>query len=114
MDPLTEVELVDQLRAKGEQDSRNVAALQGALTATGDYEGPIDGLWSPALEAAIVSYQESQDLPATGEIDAATLAALLLADAAQDESTSSSSTSVPASSTTTAAGSPTSTSSTTP
>lgn len=97
VDPATEAALASALAAKGKQDSLNVAALQGALTATGDYTGPIDGIWTPALEESITSYQQSQQLPTTGALDPATLAALLLG-GSQDPTTTT--TTTPGSSTT--------------
>ena len=54
-----------------------MAALQGALTTLGFYTGPIDGVWSPALEDGLKEYQQAQQLPATGAIDPETLAAFL-------------------------------------
>jgi peptidoglycan hydrolase-like protein with peptidoglycan-binding domain len=75
--PLDDGALGDALAKKGLQQSLNVAALQGALTTTGHYMGPIDGKWTPELEQALKDYQKSQQLPATGVVDAVTLAALL-------------------------------------
>ena len=77
IDQATELALAQKLAAHGVQQSLNVAALQGALTSTGQYQGPIDGKWSPELEQALKAYQQSQQLPTTGTVDAATLAALL-------------------------------------
>jgi peptidoglycan hydrolase-like protein with peptidoglycan-binding domain len=77
VDPTTEAALSKAVGAKGTQAVLNVAALQGALTAGGFYKGPIDGKWSPEVEQALAAYQTSQQLPATGQIDPATLAALL-------------------------------------
>ena len=110
VDPATEAALASQLAAKGTQQSLNIAALQGALTATGDYSGPIDGKWTPAVEQALSAFQQSQNLPANGKLDAATLAALLAFGSKTDDTTtttgatsSSSSTSTQASTTTTKA-----------
>ena len=77
VDPTTEAALDEQLAAKGQQESQSIAALQGALTVAGFYTGPIDGTWTPALEDALKAFQTDQDLPATGAVDPATLAALL-------------------------------------
>jgi peptidoglycan hydrolase-like protein with peptidoglycan-binding domain len=77
VDPATEASMAQQLAAKGEQQALNVAALQGVLTAAGYYTGPIDGAWTPAVEDALKAYQTAQNLPPTGTMDAATLAALL-------------------------------------
>ena len=48
VDPATEAALGQQLADKGEQDSLNIAALQGALAGAGFYDGPIDGTWTPS------------------------------------------------------------------
>jgi peptidoglycan hydrolase-like protein with peptidoglycan-binding domain len=50
--------------------------LQQALSFLGFYDGPIDGLDSPELTAALAAFQESVGLPATGVFDEATDAAL--------------------------------------
>ncbi len=42
----------------------------------GYYQGAIDGLLGPATQAAIEKYQQDHGLPATGRIDARTLAVL--------------------------------------
>jgi branched-chain amino acid transport system substrate-binding protein len=52
------------------------ASLQQALTDLGLYHGPIDGVYSPATVAAVKSLQASLGVPATGIVDAATLAAV--------------------------------------
>lgn len=46
--------------------SGNVAALQVALRATGDYRGTVDGLAGPGTTAAIKSFQRRRGLPADG------------------------------------------------
>ena len=43
LDPASQAALAELL---GQQESAQVAALQGILTATGYYGGPIDGVWS--------------------------------------------------------------------
>ncbi len=50
--------------------------LQQALTFLGFYTGPIDGIWTPELTAALAAFQTSVGLPPTGVYDAATDAAL--------------------------------------
>jgi branched-chain amino acid transport system substrate-binding protein len=50
--------------------------LQQALRFLGFYDGPIDGLQSPALTEALKAFQTSVGLPPTGVYDAATDAAL--------------------------------------
>jgi uncharacterized surface protein with fasciclin (FAS1) repeats len=72
MDPPTQAALAEIL---GQQQSAQVGSLQGILTATGYYSGPIDGVWSDELEDALMEAQEDLGVPATGIVDAATLAA---------------------------------------
>jgi 3D (Asp-Asp-Asp) domain-containing protein len=54
-----------------------VAVLQGDLSQFGDYQGPIDGLFGPATQAALKAFQNAQGIPATGLLDQATFEALL-------------------------------------
>ena len=56
--------------------SGNVAALQVALRATGDYSGTVDGLAGPATTAAVASFQRRMGLPADGLAGARTRRAL--------------------------------------
>lgn len=58
--------------------SADVAALQGALSATGRGSGPTgsDGVFGPATAAALLDLQVSRGLPRTGRADPATLLAL--------------------------------------
>ena len=53
----------------------HTAAVQSILTAAGYWTGPIDGQWTDALTAALQSFQTDLGVPATGVVDAATLAA---------------------------------------
>ena len=72
LDPASQAALAEVL---GQQESAQVAALQGILTATGHYGGPIDGVWSPEVEEALKELQTDLGVPATGVVDAATLRA---------------------------------------
>ena len=72
MDPATQRALAEIL---GQQESAQTAALQGILTATGHYSGPIDGIWSTEVEEALKALQTELGVPATGVIDAETLRA---------------------------------------
>jgi uncharacterized surface protein with fasciclin (FAS1) repeats len=72
MDPATQTALAALL---GQEESAQTAALQGILTATGYYSGPIDGQWSAQVEEALKALQTDLGVPATGVIDAATLRA---------------------------------------
>jgi localization factor PodJL len=46
---------------------------QRALNQLGYYQGPTDGVASPALHLALAAYQRDQSLPVTGATDPATL-----------------------------------------
>src|SRR5262245_17171851 len=59
-----------------------VRTLQEALVQRGFQVGPIDGEFGPLTRAAVVSFQTTQGLPATGIADDATLRALGIARAA--------------------------------
>ena len=72
MDPASQAALAEVL---GQQESAQVAALQGILTATGHYSGPIDGVWSTEVEVALKALQTELGVPATGVVDAATMRA---------------------------------------
>lgn len=64
--------------AGGESEAQAVAhtaALQSTLALAGYWSGPIDGQWSDALTAALKKLQTDLGVPATGVVDAATLAA---------------------------------------
>ncbi len=71
-DPATQRALAERL---GQRESAQVAALQGILTATGHYTGPVDGVWSDAVEQALKALQTELGVPATGVVDAATMRA---------------------------------------
>lgn len=72
LDPASQAALAEVL---GQQESAQVAALQGILTATGYYGGPIDGVWSLEVEDALKELQTDLGVPATGVVDSATLRA---------------------------------------
>jgi peptidoglycan hydrolase-like protein with peptidoglycan-binding domain len=55
-----------------------IARVQSRLQQAGDYNGAIDGLWGPATEAGVRSYQQQHGLSATGQLDGDTLASLNL------------------------------------
>ncbi|HEY7468848.1 MAG TPA: peptidoglycan-binding protein [Acidimicrobiia bacterium] len=72
MDPATQAALAAAL---GQRSSAEIGALQGILTATGHYGGPVDGQWSPEVEEALKALQTDLGVPATGVVDAATMRA---------------------------------------
>lgn len=51
----------------------NLGLAQRVLSQLGYYQGPRDGVSSPALRMAISAYQRDQGLPATGSVDGETL-----------------------------------------
>jgi peptidoglycan hydrolase-like protein with peptidoglycan-binding domain len=71
-DPATQRALSEKLAAKA---AVSTSALQGLLAGLGLYTGPIDGQWSPELEAAVKALQAALDVPQTGVMDRATLQA---------------------------------------
>ncbi len=56
--------------------SAGLATAQNALSKLGYYQGPQDGVTSPALRMAIAAYQRDQDLPTSGSLDRETLSRL--------------------------------------
>src|SRR5439155_2603342 len=60
---------------------QNIFEAQLALARQGISSGSIDGLIGPQTRDAIRAYQQKEDLPMTGELDAATKARLLLTSA---------------------------------
>lgn len=54
----------------------NLGLAQQVLSQLGYYQGPRDGVASPALRMAIAAYQRDQGLPASGAIDGETLSHL--------------------------------------
>jgi localization factor PodJL len=53
--------------------SPDVVTAQRALLQLGYYQGPTDGVSSPAIHGAIQAYQRDQSLPQTGDLASATL-----------------------------------------
>ena len=80
VDQATAIALHDAVAATGadaaEEAIAHTAAVQSMLTLAGYWTGPIDGEWSDALTAAVEELQADLGVPATGVIDAATLAAI--------------------------------------
>ena len=56
--------------------SPDLVTAQRALNQLGYYQGPTDGVSSPALHMAIAAYQRDQSLPVTGDADPATVGKL--------------------------------------
>ncbi len=89
LDPLSQEALAEELEGRA---SAQVSAIQGVLAAFGFYNGPIDGQWTPEVEAALKAFQAELGVPQTGVVDDATLRAfqdrLAEASIALDNSTS--------------------------
>lgn len=60
----------------------STAALQQTLALAGYWDGPVDGLWTDELTAAVGALQGDLGVPVTGTVDAATVAAFQAALAA--------------------------------
>lgn len=58
----------------------SISRVQGALAASGHYNGPIDGIAGPQTQAAVRSFQTAQGLPNHGNITAGTAQALGVGD----------------------------------
>ena len=80
VDKATQAALQADLQAKGgaaaQQELASTAAVQQTLKLAGFWDGPVDGQWTPALTEALKEFQTELDVPATGTVDAATVAAL--------------------------------------
>jgi peptidoglycan hydrolase-like protein with peptidoglycan-binding domain len=79
VDRTTAAALEDAVAASGAEAANlaiaHTAAVQSILAAAGYWTGPIDGQWNDALTAALRAFQTDLGVPATGALDAATLAA---------------------------------------
>ncbi|QHT56448.1 peptidoglycan-binding protein [Cellulomonas sp. H30R-01] len=86
VDKATDAALRADLEAKGGAAATaavaSTAALQQTLHLLGYWDGPVDGTWTDALTQAVVALQTDLGVPATGVMDAATIAAAQAAVAA--------------------------------
>jgi len=62
--------------APAPQPTGDLVTAQRGLSALGYYQGPADGVSSPALRLALTAFQRDQGLPATGAADPATVSKL--------------------------------------
>ncbi len=80
VDKATDAALRGDLQAKGgvaaQQVLASTAAVQQTLKLAGYWNGPVDGEWTPELTDAMKKFQTQLGVPATGTVDAATVAAL--------------------------------------
>ena len=65
-----------QAVASAAAPSAGLATAQRALSKLGYYQGPQDGVTSPALQMAIAAYQRDQNLQTSGALDSDTLSRL--------------------------------------
>ena len=79
VDKATAAALQADLQAKGGAAAQtavtSTAAVQQTLKLAGFWDGPVDGNWTPALTDALKAFQTTLEVPATGTVDAATVAA---------------------------------------
>ena len=81
--------------AVAQQELTATAAVQQTLKLAGFWDGPVDGMWTPALTEALKDFQTALGVEPTGTVDAATLAALEKAIAEAQAEPSASPTSEP-------------------
>lgn len=68
-------DLVAAGAAEAQNELATTAAVQQTLSLVGYWDGPIDGVWTEELTAAVMAFQTALGVPATGEVDAATVTA---------------------------------------
>ena len=77
VDKATADALQDDLAAKGgataQQEVATTAAVQQTLQLAGFWDGPVDGVWTPALTEALKDFQTELGVEPTGTVDAATI-----------------------------------------
>jgi peptidoglycan hydrolase-like protein with peptidoglycan-binding domain len=80
VDRATDAALGSELQELGgaaaDQELASTAAVQQTLMLAGYWDGPVDGRWTDALTKALSDLQEDLGVKPTGEVDAATVAAL--------------------------------------
>jgi murein L,D-transpeptidase YcbB/YkuD len=70
-----EAELTALGGAAAQQAVATTAALQQTLKLAGFWDGPVDGVWTPALTEALQAFQAELGVEPTGTVDAATITA---------------------------------------
>ena len=80
VDQATAAALDAAVQAKGSaaasQAMLETAAVQSTLKLAGYWTGAVDGKWTPELTTALKNFQTALGVPPTGQVDAATIAAL--------------------------------------
>lgn len=69
-------QLNNQIRPSSSANAEQVSNVQATLAAGGLYTGPIDGINSASVRASVAEFQQLQNLPVTGNLDAETMARL--------------------------------------
>ena len=102
VDKATAAALQADLQAKGGAAAQralvSTAAVQETLKLAGFWDGPVDGIWTPALTDALKAFQTKLGVKPTGTVDAATVTALNESIATARTALSATSTSAPGSS----------------
>ncbi len=79
VDKATAAALDAKLQALGgaaaQQSTATTAAVQQTLKLVGFWDGPVDGVWTPALTEAVMAFQTKLGVEPTGKVDAATVSA---------------------------------------
>lgn len=57
-------------------DAQSVRQVQQKLAGEGYYKIPVDGIWGPKSQDALVQFQDNRNLPATGRITPQTVSAM--------------------------------------
>jgi hypothetical protein len=68
-------------------DKKTILQAQSQLKQLGYNPGPIDGLWGAKTRRAVKSFQQDNSLPATGNLDPATLRQLMPVDKSDQQDT---------------------------
>jgi peptidoglycan hydrolase-like protein with peptidoglycan-binding domain len=80
VDRATSLALSNAVLAKGgaaaSRAFAQAASVQAVLKLAGYWTGPVDGHWTPELTQALKNFQTHLGVPATGQVDTTTLAAL--------------------------------------
>jgi len=70
-----QAELVALGGAAAKESVASTAAVQQTLKLVGFWDGPVDGVWTPALTEAVIAFQVELGVEPTGNVDAATISA---------------------------------------
>ena len=70
-----QAELVALGGAAAQESVAATAAVQQTLKLVGFWDGPVDGMWTPALTEAVQAFQVELGVEPTGTVDAATISA---------------------------------------